>query len=475
MAEMEMSLSLFDGSTGSSLAEQLCQVMRIELEDSQEWPSFVCTPCANLVTVTREFQDKIMATHNSLYTTIMQNRERQRDIEDCELQSSVDHLPDDEEEEDANGQRIESGQMQTKENAAKQTATKKSRIKNVRLRSQEEITELDYWLCQSGVLECPKCAQNTNTLSEYIAHSRDVHRDNNPTMQCCSYTHVGQENILDHAEFHLYPERFRCRMCDEQFDSFVKTDWHMKANHPDNRFQCPHCSFSVRDASRLRKHLATHLPPDEKPFKCEYCEKAFSSSGNKKRHIERIHEVEERYQCHICAKLFSSTASHWEHMKQHRINAEKGATAKRRRYDITEQEYEKGLYVKCRKCGTGHLNIITHWRYTHRQEFVPSGDDLDLISCGDCEKVLARYKMSQHVFTSHTRKAYKCNICDMEFQRYNAYQVHMDVHLNRTYKCPLCEKVNKSAQGRMLHIRSHHPEHYAKVSKKRRFQPAESS
>ena len=47
---------------------------------------------------------------------------------------------------------------------------------------------------------------------------------------------------------------------------------------------------------------------NEKPYKCDVCEKRFTTSGNLKNHM-RIHANEEAYECDVCEKRFTQSSS----------------------------------------------------------------------------------------------------------------------------------------------------------------------
>ena len=56
----------------------------------------------------------------------------------------------------------------------------------------------------------------------------------------------------------------------------------------------------------------------EKPFKCEFCGKAFTLRGNAKRH-EAFHRNEKKFKCFYCPRIFSLEANMKQHIRIHTL------------------------------------------------------------------------------------------------------------------------------------------------------------
>lgn len=74
----------------------------------------------------------------------------------------------------------------------------------------------------------------------------------------------------------------------------------------------------------------------ERPFKCKYCERAYFSGGDLKKHL-RSHLGKNIYICDECPMSFKYRAELREHKAEHFKNAQKLSK------DIQEQNAEQNL------------------------------------------------------------------------------------------------------------------------------------
>ncbi|KAL5247154.1 hypothetical protein ACHWQZ_G019121 [Mnemiopsis leidyi] len=128
---------------------------------------------------------------------------------------------------------------------------------------------------------------------------------------------------------------FKCNKCDKAFSCNAKLERHTRVHSGIKPYTCDYCGKSFAYSTSCRRHERTHV--EGKPFKCTHCQKAFSDSTNMKAHI-RIHTGEKPYRCNICGREFSHSSSLKSHHRTH----------------TGEKPF------KCSHCGTcfGHLSTL---------------------------------------------------------------------------------------------------------------------
>ena len=77
-----------------------------------------------------------------------------------------------------------------------------------------------------------------------------------------------------------------CEICGMIYNKRASLQSHLSRIHnPNLTVQCPKCPKMLSAKHALRKHLLSHKPETEWPFKCEFCCKHFQAKGDLPKHF----------------------------------------------------------------------------------------------------------------------------------------------------------------------------------------------
>ena len=104
-----------------------------------------------------------------------------------------------------------------------------------------------------------------------------------------------------------------CGICFSYAKYLVRHNMYCRDNSA-SKWKCEICQKGFSSASCLFYHRIIHS--GEKPYKCNKCGKAFIRQKNWSRHM-RVHTGEKPYKCDKCGKAFSQQYNLNRHMRVH--------------------------------------------------------------------------------------------------------------------------------------------------------------
>ncbi|XP_028156440.1 oocyte zinc finger protein XlCOF26-like [Ostrinia furnacalis] len=142
----------------------------------------------------------------------------------------------------------------------------------------------------TGLL-CPECGEKFETRSKLKTHQKNQHEiDKKFKCMVCSLTFQSHYKRSRHmAAEHKNRQEIKCLHCPKTFvfRSMMMThvrDTHLKVRN----YICSVCGWKAFNSNRLKNHMYKHS--GEKNFKCDGCDKAFTTKKIMRAHFVRIHK-----------------------------------------------------------------------------------------------------------------------------------------------------------------------------------------
>ena len=110
-------------------------------------------------------------------------------------------------------------------------------------------------------------------------------------------------------------KKFKCEICEKSFSTNPSKNQHVAIAHGGKvkTFSCNVCNKIFRKESLLSSHVKIHHE-GKRNHKCDSCGKSFTQAGDLKRHM-LTHEGQRNYKCDYCGKSFTRSGNLKRHIK----------------------------------------------------------------------------------------------------------------------------------------------------------------
>ncbi|XP_065083177.1 zinc finger protein 37-like [Ochlerotatus camptorhynchus] len=154
--------------------------------------------------------------------------------------------------------------------------------------------------------ECVVCKKVLQTIESYDVHLKKHSQERSYLCNLCQKKFNTSSNLILHLKVHAKNDNYRpAKSWIEHYTILSRDPMHFKCNHCDRyntdkvnnmishlqahfkEYECDQCHHKFATAKQLRAHYTTHT--GDKPEKCKYCDKVFSTKNNLRIHLKATH------------------------------------------------------------------------------------------------------------------------------------------------------------------------------------------
>ena len=131
----------------------------------------------------------------------------------------------------------------------------------------------------------------------------------------CDFYSEEKDVYNEHVRNYHSVKSYKCDLCEKDFSSESKLKEHKVTHSGEKSFICQTCGRGFSRAYHLKVHARQHT--GERPYKCDQCDRKFVDSSALKGHL-KTHASDKPNKCKICDRGFKDRANLRQHEATHR-------------------------------------------------------------------------------------------------------------------------------------------------------------
>ncbi|KAH8313458.1 hypothetical protein KR067_006357 [Drosophila pandora] len=131
----------------------------------------------------------------------------------------------------------------------------------------------------------------------------------------CGKQLANTSNLKNHLVRHMGTRSHKCSECDAAFALPSELNVHMKSHSSERPYSCRYdCGKTFRYCSARSIHERIHMDESKRPYRCEFCPKAFVTPSDCRTH-QKYHTLSRNHSCDPCRMRFKTIKHYNHHLK----------------------------------------------------------------------------------------------------------------------------------------------------------------
>lgn len=316
--------------------------------------------------------------------------------------------------------------------------------------------------------QCNKCFRTDTALQQHLDEHAGIHRAHK--CEFCNRSFDKKKQYHNHVKGH---EKVTCPICNK---TYAKSAYHnhTAVHRRADQLFCQQCNKHFSTTSNYRRHLkyVHELDLDEvgtpiPMYECGKCRRTFATE---KKYAAHLASHEQYRECTICNRTYAK-AAYYNHMARHTSGKTLLCTMCDRQFG-TSSNFKRHMRrihsiddtaamaqadgVKCEVCSEEFKNKILLSRHMIDYHSVAVKQEQEQVTCELCQKKIVKEQFRQHMQRHRNNTVFKCDICNAQFIYQHLLTCHQRKHSNkREYLCEFCPTTFKEAPKLELHRRRH--------------------